>query len=60
MNPPLTFHCEKCGHPLQSIANVTDTGKVVCTKCGHENTPPKGYTPDDSAKLRVRPNYHCD
>ncbi len=60
MNPPLMFYCEKCRHPLQSTVNLTTDGKVICTKCGHENTPPKGYTPDDSANIKVKGTYWGD
>lgn len=59
MNPPLMFRCEKCGHPIRSKGIQSDE-KVVCPECGYENTPPKGYTPDDSVNIRVKNIYFGD
>ncbi len=59
MNTPIAFNCVKCGQPLQSRKQLHD-GTVVCSKCGHKNTPPKGFTPPDSTKIKVKGIYFGD
>lgn len=59
MNAPIAFNCAKCRHPLQSNYNLSD-GKIICPKCGHRNTPPKGFTPPDSANAWVKGRYFGD
>ncbi len=59
MNTPIAFNCEKCGHPIQSKDNLID-GKVICSKCGHKNTPPKGFAPSDSVNIWVKGRYFGD
>lgn len=56
MNTPIKFECTACNFPLTSQQAQPD-GMVICPKCGHENTPPKGYTPPDSVDIKVRNRY---
>ena len=56
MDTPISFNCEKCGKPIQSNTNRAD-GKVICPKCGYENTPPAHYTPTDSVNIWTKGTY---
>lgn len=55
MNTPIVFTCEKCGEYLRSKDQTPS--KVICPKCGHENTSPEGYTPPDSVSIQVKNRY---
>lgn len=59
MPTPLKFECEKCGYPLRS-KDIKSDEKVICPNCHHENTPPKGITPPDSANIWVKGHYYGD
>lgn len=59
MNTPIAFNCVKCGKPLQSRNQLPDE-TVTCSKCGHKNTPPKGFTLPDSARIKVKGVYFGD
>lgn len=59
MNTPIAFKCKKCGQPIQSGKHLTD-GRVICSKCGYENTPPQGFTPPNSTKIKVKGIYFGD
>lgn len=59
MNASVTFNCEECGYPIQ--AKVTQSNETVaCSKCGHENTVPKSFTPPDTVNLKVKNRYYSD
>lgn len=56
MNTPVMFECEKCHYPITSKL-IQPNGKVVCKQCGHENTPPKAFTPPESVRINVKKRY---
>lgn len=59
MNTPIMFHCENCQHPIES-KRLLPNGKVLCPKCGHENTPPEHSTQPVTADIHFRRTYFGD
>lgn len=59
MNTSIVFNCKKCGAPVRTEQHLGGE-KIVCSKCGYQNTSPKANVLPDSVKVKAKDRYFGD